>query len=820
LNRPVGEFFLPKGSAAMLIRTRLHFAILFQVIMGLVLAAMLHFVYQYEGRVARQSTAVGQIVEGSFRLEVLTHDYCKSGSQIWHNKWLRLHAGLGGVLKKPVMRDLATQEDLRMMLYSHEQAGLVFGELEKVFAEPDSGGLADPSAERKRDLEEHLRRHIEDLFENASKLHREQDSLLEGFEVSSAWLALVCTAFLAVAMGLLSYRLGRGINVPLARLRHGIELVGRGDLEHRVASEASDEVGELSRAFDRMIEQLKTTTVSRDALEGRIAERTEALSQSNQDLLAEIEDHRRAQEELSKYRDRLQELVEERTASLRQANERLQREILERLEAEEALQREQYLMNALMDTIPDRIYFKNRDSHFIRINRAVAQLFGLTDPNEAQGSSDADFLEPDHAAHTLADEKRIVETGEPILGRESERRRPDGQSEWISTTKMPLHDRTGNIVGTFGISRDITEHKRAENALRKSEERHRLLLETMNEGFAVMDAAARFTYVNGVFCRMLGATREEIVGTEVHSFFDERNRAVLERQLENRRSGARTPYEIAWLSKSGQTVPTIVSPQPMTDERGGFAGSFSVITNIAALKETQEKLVRSNRELEQFAYIASHDLQEPLRMVGSFTQLLARRYQGKLGKDADEFIGFAVDGAKRMQRLLNDLLAYSRVTTKARPLAATEAEVVFSHVRANLQLAIDDAGAEVTHDPLPAVLADETQFIQLLQNLIANALKFRRDEPLRIHVSARRDGAFWQFDVRDNGRGIAGKDFERIFQIFQRGGGHEDVPGTGIGLAICKKIVERHGGALAVTSREGEGSTFQFTLRAKAESEL
>lgn len=675
----------------MLIRTRLHFTALFPVLMGLVLAGVLHFVYRHEGPVARESTA-------------------------------------------------------------------------------------------------------------------------------SATLALVCTAFLAAGMGWLSYRLGRGISVPLARLRKGIEIIGRGDLGHQVASDAHDEVGELSRAFDGMIEQLKTTTVSRDALEARVAERTEALWQSNRDLLAEIEDHRKAQEELSKYRDRLQELVEERTASLREANGRLQLEIAERLETEEALQREQYLMNALMETIPDRIYFKNRDSRFIRINRAVAQLFGLIDPHEALGATDSDFLDRDHAEHTLADEKRIVETGEPILGRESERRRPDGESEWISTTKMPLRDRTGNIMGTFGISRDITEHKRAEEALRKSEERHRLLLETMNEGFAVMDTGGRFTYANGILCRMLGMTREEIVGTEIRSCFDEKNRAVFERQFDSRRDGGHAPYEIAWLSRTGQPVPTIVSPQPMTDERGDFAGAFAVITNISALKETQEKLERSNKELEQFAYIASHDLQEPLRMVGSFTQLLARRYQGQLGKDADEFIAFAVDGAKRMQRLLNDLLAYSRVTTKARPPVVTEAEIVFSHVLANLQFAIEDAGAEVAHDPLPAVMADETQLIQLFQNLVANALKFRRDEPSRIHVSARRDGAFWRFAVRDNGLGIAQENYARIFQIFQRVGGHGDVPGTGIGLAICKKIVERHGGAIWVTSREGEGSTFHFTLRAKEES--
>jgi signal transduction histidine kinase len=234
-----------------------------------------------------------------------------------------------------------------------------------------------------------------------------------------------------------------------------------------------------------------------------------------------------------------------------------------------------------------------------------------------------------------------------------------------------------------------------------------------------------------------------------------------------------------------------------------------------ALRRRQAELTRSNGELEQFAHIASHDLQEPLRMISSYTQLLQRRYAGKLDTDADEFIAYAVDGTKRMQLLINDLLNFSRVSSDAKPLEPVDLEVALTDTLKDLEIRIEDCGATVTHDPLPTVSADPVQMRQLLLNLIANGMKFHLPEQKpAVSVSATRSGNEWRFGVRDNGIGIDAQYVKNLFQIFKRLHTSDEYPGTGIGLAVCKKIVERHGGHIWVESALGQGSNFLFTLPA------
>jgi light-regulated signal transduction histidine kinase (bacteriophytochrome) len=245
------------------------------------------------------------------------------------------------------------------------------------------------------------------------------------------------------------------------------------------------------------------------------------------------------------------------------------------------------------------------------------------------------------------------------------------------------------------------------------------------------------------------------------------------------------------------------------------------VSDISAIKEAEERLrekmeelSRSNKDLELFSYSVSHDLQEPLRTVSNFAQLLAKRYKGKLDQDADEFIGFVTDGTQRMQRMINDMLAFSRVGTKGKPFEPTDLGKVIAEVLENLRGSIDDSKAVVTHDPLPTVKADWSQVSLLFQNLIGNAIKFRGKDPPKIQVTCEKKEKEYVLTVKDNGIGIDPKDFGRLFVIFQRLHSASEYPGTGMGLAICKRIVERHGGKIWVESEPGKGTAFYFTLPA------
>jgi len=233
---------------------------------------------------------------------------------------------------------------------------------------------------------------------------------------------------------------------------------------------------------------------------------------------------------------------------------------------------------------------------------------------------------------------------------------------------------------------------------------------------------------------------------------------------------------------------------------------------IVERKHAEAELARSNEELERFAYVASHDLQEPLRMISSYTQLIEKRYRERLDAEAGEFMGYVTDGAARMKQLINDLLSYARVGTRGREFQPTPCEAVVKEAVRNLEITLKDAHAAVTYDPLPEVLADSLQLTQLFQNLIGNAVKFHGNEPPCVHISAVKNSHEWTLTVRDNGIGIDPKYAEKIFVIFQRLHTRNEYPGTGIGLAICKKIIERHGGRIWLESGEGRGATFYFTL--------
>ncbi|HSO49304.1 MAG TPA: ATP-binding protein [Acidimicrobiia bacterium] len=359
--------------------------------------------------------------------------------------------------------------------------------------------------------------------------------------------------------------------------------------------------------------------------------------------------------------------------------------------------------------------------------------------------------------------------------------------------------------------------------LKESEARYRGLLEAAPDAMVVVNQAGEIVLLNVQAESQFGYHRDELLGQPVTNVipqgFAERLIADDLRSAEDALAQQiGTGIELTALRKDGTEFPIEIMLSPLDSPEGILV--TAAIRNITVRKSAEEQLIqsleelnRSNEELGQFAYIASHDLQEPLRMVASYTQLLARRYKGQLDADADEFIAFAVDGASRMQRLIEDLLSFSRVGTKGQPMAPTSSEGALQQALSNLDVAMSDSGAQVTYDPLPTVLADEIQLVQLFQNLVDNAIKYRRPGVPMIHVSSSDNGDHtWRFSVKDNGLGIEPKYFERIFGMFERLHQRDEFAGTGIGLAICKKIVERHGGRISVESQPGEGSTFHFGL--------
>jgi len=351
--------------------------------------------------------------------------------------------------------------------------------------------------------------------------------------------------------------------------------------------------------------------------------------------------------------------------------------------------------------------------------------------------------------------------------------------------------------------------------LHNSEEMFRNLLENAPDAILSFSADGCIRIVNRKAEELFGYARAELLGQPVELLLPERIRAT---HQQHRTLYAGNPQvrpmgsgmELYAIKKSGDEFPVEISLSPL--RTGDNLMITAVVRDISERKRVQVELARSNAELEQFAYVVSHDLQEPLRMVASYVQLLARRYQGKLDADADEFIHFAVDGANRMRDLINDLLAYARVGRRGRGMERTDLEKVFAAVLANLKIAIEESHAQITHDPLPTLTVDAVQIGELLQNLISNAIKFKRDAVPQVHVSVASDDHQWRFGVRDNGVGIAPEYFERIFLIFQRLHQRADYSGTGIGLAICKKIVEYHHGRIWVESEPGIGTTFYFTL--------
>ncbi|HXN98050.1 MAG TPA: PAS domain S-box protein [Candidatus Acidoferrales bacterium] len=477
----------------------------------------------------------------------------------------------------------------------------------------------------------------------------------------------------------------------------------------------------------------------------------------------------------------------------------------------------------LLEAAPDAMVVVNKEEKIVLLNLQAEKQFGYR-RDELVGQKVKNIIPEGFAERLLADRLRSAEdalaqqigTGIELTGR-----RKNGSEFPIEIMLSPLESAEGILV-TAAI-RDISVRKAAEKHLAQMEGRYRGLLEAAPDAMVVVNQNGEIVLLNVQAEKQFGYRRDELVGQKVKNIIPE---GFAERLVADAlRSAADalaqqigTGIELNGRRKNGSEFPIEIMLSPLESAEGILV--TAAVRDITTRKKAEahllqkvEELNRSNEELEQFAYIASHDLQEPLRMVASYTQLLSKRYTGKLDSDADEFISFAVDGASRMQRLIKDLLAYSRVGTKPPDLQDTSSEKALQHALINLRGAVAESGALVTYDSLPIVVADEMQLIQLFQNLVGNAIKYQDSEVPRVHISAIASGENKRiFSVRDNGLGINSLYFEKIFGVFQRLHKWEEFQGTGVGLAICKKIVERHGGAISVESKLGNGSTFFFTL--------
>ena len=475
-------------------------------------------------------------------------------------------------------------------------------------------------------------------------------------------------------------------------------------------------------------------------------------------------------------------------------------------------------LEVTLSSIGDGVVATDIDGRIAFFNRVAQTLTGWH-PQEALGRPIDEILQFERTDDSRAEnpglialrERRKVDhsNGNVLVGR-------DGKRTHVDANGAPTFDSEGRLVGSVLVLRDVTERERAE-------ERFRVAVEAAPNAMIMVDHEGKMTLVNTQTERLFGYRRPELLGQPIEMLVPERFRG---HHLNYRSSFFAAPSarpmgsgrDLFGLRRDGAEFPIEIGLNPIETSEGTFVlSSIADITERKRaerqLQQRSEELARSNRDLEQFAYVASHDLQEPLRAVAGPLQLLQRRYEGKLDERADEFIGHAVDGATRMQSLIDDLLSYSRVGRLEDPKQPVPVEHALEFALKNLAIVMQETQAQVTHDPLPTVQGIASQLTLLFQNLIGNALKFRhKARPVRIHVGAQPVGDAWQISVADNGIGIAEQYFERIFVIFQRLHTRREYPGTGLGLALCKRIVEHHGGKIWLESKPDEGTTFFFTL--------
>ncbi|MBK7178985.1 MAG: PAS domain S-box protein [Chloroflexi bacterium] len=516
-------------------------------------------------------------------------------------------------------------------------------------------------------------------------------------------------------------------------------------------------------------------------------------------------------------------------------------DITSQKEAEIALVEERGFVDAIMDTAEALIIGLDNEGHIMRFNWACEALTGYSF-GEVAGRPFWDFLLLEEEKEEIKKVFHQMQAGDFPNTHENYWLTKSGERRAIAWANTCQLDTLGKVKYVIGTGIDITKQKQTEAELIQlnqtleqrvadrteevvqSEKRFRAAFDLAAIGRVLATPEGQFFQVNQAFCEMTGYSEEELCQKTwwdiTHPDFLASGHDYMQQLIQ--RTIPSYNEELTIAHKSGDTIWVRLNRILLFNADNQPLYLVSDIENITQRKTAEAEinrilaeLERSNIELQQFAYVASHDLQEPLRMVTSYLQLLQRRYSGKLDSDADEFIGYAVDGANRMKQLIQDLLSFSRVGTRGKPFEPVEIKVILKEALTNLETSIQETAAQIDHDDLlPTITGDAGQLVQLFQNLLSNAIKFRGEAPPKIHIGVQKQESDWQFSIRDNGIGFDPQFSDRIFIIFQRLHTRANYGGTGIGLAICKKIVERHGGNIWVHSQPNAGTTFYFTIPA------
>jgi PAS domain S-box-containing protein len=530
----------------------------------------------------------------------------------------------------------------------------------------------------------------------------------------------------------------------------------------------------------------------------------------------DITDRLKYQETLKQMNQSLEEKVRQRTTELEGLNDKLQKEVSYRKGVEKAIEQQKDFLRLLIDMNPNLIFVKDQQGKFVLVNEAFARFYN-TIPKEMIGKPAVDFSKNANEIKQFSEQDaQVIKKNEPILFSDMKLfNMGTGKEMYAQMVKRPIKSLSDNSTNILGIVNDITEIKSAEERLKQSEQLYRQIARNVpNSAILIFDQDLRFVLAEGALIGVISPPKEQVEGKTIYEVTDAETLPDRERRYKAVLNGDHMAEQF---EEGGRSLLTNVLP--IKDDQGKIIYGMAIILEITDLKMAQKELEekasnlkRSNEELERFAYVASHDLQGPLRTITSYLQLLEQRYFTSLGADAKDFITFSVSGAKRMQQLITDLLNYSRLNSVPRPYQNVNLNELIFVVTKNLESTIQSKGAIIEYSNLPIIFAEQYQLTQMLQNLVDNGMKFVKDATPHIKINCTETNDFWQISVSDNGIGIQNEFKDKVFLIFQRLHTENEYPGTGIGLAICKKVADLHDGHIWFESEEGKGTTFFVTI--------